>query len=245
MPHTGAIYTIAEAHDVLKSGEFSDFEIRCNDHVFRVHRLILVAKSGFFNAVINDDFEEKLDGAVDLSEFEPGAVAWMIFHCYTNYIPASSHETPWPQYFRKFEDCYNGGTSPMESKFVYLIKVYSLADYLLLRDLKGAVALFFLSSLQRFSNQLLKKDRHDWQCFLPVLEQCYDKLPESDMHVRPLFTAWALSSRKAGEDGRREVLQEVVKQKDPATWMAITAFRSGAEGSRSMDEDWKALIEKW
>jgi hypothetical protein len=245
MPHTGAVYTIAEAHNVLKSSEFSDFEIRCHNHVFRVHRLILVAKSDFFKAVINDDFREKVDGAVDLSEFEPGVVAWMIFHCYTNQIPASSHETPSSQYFHKFEDCYNGDTCPLERRFVFLIKVYKLADYLLLQDLKGAVALFFLSGLQRCSNQLLKKDRHDWQCFLPVLEQCYDTFSESDMHVRPLFTAWALSSRKAGEDGRRAVLQEVVKRKDPATWMAITAFRSGTEGSRSAEEDWKALIEKW
>lgn len=49
-----------EGAELLKSGDFSDFKITCNEEEFLVHRAIISIKSKFLAACTKSDFKVSL-----------------------------------------------------------------------------------------------------------------------------------------------------------------------------------------
>ncbi|KPI42815.1 uncharacterized protein AB675_2196 [Cyphellophora attinorum] len=186
----------------------------------------------------------------------------MIFHCYTNELPVlysdtRSSDTPWPQYFQTFKDCEPAPERLIQhasekldrpsfgrliKRFALLVELYTIADFLLLPDLKRQTALDILTGFDKLSEGVLN---NLWHLFLFFLEHCYDRIPETDSHLKPLITAWALSSYQASKHKRKEELQDLVKQKDQATWLAIKSFWFHVDSSRSPKQNWEALMEEW
>lgn len=78
MAYSGASFPLQEALALLKSGESSDFTLRCNDHDFAVHKVILSQKSAFFRAAFNSDFKEKIEGVMTIKETTTEALAAVI-----------------------------------------------------------------------------------------------------------------------------------------------------------------------
>jgi len=45
-----------KSYSYLNIGDFSDFEIQCQLHVFKVHRIVICQKSKYFAALNNNDW---------------------------------------------------------------------------------------------------------------------------------------------------------------------------------------------
>lgn len=41
----------------LDTGRLSDFEIECKDHIFKVHKVILASKSGWFKRLFEGEWK--------------------------------------------------------------------------------------------------------------------------------------------------------------------------------------------
>lgn len=60
---------------LLETGDFSDFEIHCDEHVFKVHRAVIMQGCGYFKALIASSFKESIEQKVVLKDNKPAVVA--------------------------------------------------------------------------------------------------------------------------------------------------------------------------
>ncbi|KAF5561716.1 speckle-type POZ [Fusarium napiforme] len=61
---------------------YADLEIACGGDVHKVHKAIVCPRSTFFTAACNGNFEEGLDGMINLPDDDPAVVREMIFYLY-------------------------------------------------------------------------------------------------------------------------------------------------------------------
>ena len=66
----------------LDTGRHSDFEIECGEHVFKVHKAIICAKSEFFDKLCSSDFVEGANKRVKLDDEDPAIIARMLLFIY-------------------------------------------------------------------------------------------------------------------------------------------------------------------
>ncbi|KAL5115330.1 hypothetical protein ACEQ8H_006775 [Pleosporales sp. CAS-2024a] len=78
----------------LKASDFSDFDITCHDHIFRVHKLVLCTRSQFFANALkfpgkhhvpksDPADQEHEEGRIDLPDDEPAMIKLMIDYIYS------------------------------------------------------------------------------------------------------------------------------------------------------------------
>ncbi|KPI40461.1 uncharacterized protein AB675_7480 [Cyphellophora attinorum] len=70
---------------ILQHGHYSDLTITCQDHVFKVHKYVLVTKGGtFFETAICAGWNtESQESKIDLPEDDPAIVARVLHYIYT------------------------------------------------------------------------------------------------------------------------------------------------------------------
>ena len=91
-----ASFNVSQGLDLLVTARYSDFEIRCDNHVFAVHRNILHQKSDFFARSIEGAFREATDSCVTIHEASPVAVACVVLWMYTSKYNLAMVGAVWP-----------------------------------------------------------------------------------------------------------------------------------------------------
>lgn len=79
---------------MLASGDFADFEIVCQGHVFQVHRAIICARSQYFQAVTKHGFKEGVDRKLVLEEEEPALIARYLIFLYSDSYHSNLRASP-------------------------------------------------------------------------------------------------------------------------------------------------------
>lgn len=245
MAPTGAAYSLDQAAALLKSGNFSDFTIRCKEHIFPVHAVILYGKSDFFKAVLTRDFKEKVDRTLDLSdEYKPESVATMIIYCYTNEVHDCNAELPWSQLSTRVSKSMKT-VNDMKDQLCHLLDVYNLAKYVMLDGLQQKAGERFFEILQP-----IKATAADLkQTVLPSVKYAYEVLPTTDVDLRPTVTGWMVytfqhfNSTPIPEFNKLICeLNQLALEMDRGYFIAAS-FHNTRYQSNSPSETWRKLFQ--
>ncbi|KAI9665417.1 MAG: hypothetical protein M1831_001856 [Alyxoria varia] len=116
---------------LLKSGDFSDLQIKCNGKTFKVHKAIVTPHSEYFKRICSSSFKESRTEVIDLEDGWPVDVvnAALRFLYSGRYTESSS----------------NGDS---DSKAAFHIAVFKLADYLAIESLQRSAVLSFQTVFQ-------------------------------------------------------------------------------------------------
>lgn len=156
----------------LGTGRFSDFTIKCGPHRFRVHRVILVAKSTFFRGLITNGFLESSTSTVDLTEEDVGLVARLLIYIYTEKSHISGFEA-FPHkignhIFNLVPDKYElEAEAGWASKAILHLKMYTIADKFGVPGLSTISLRCFIRHMYDANQPQTKEDflhdGHDWE----------------------------------------------------------------------------------
>lgn len=80
---TGLLTCSQNMKDIFLSGLFSDVTIKINNEEFRVHRVILAARSPVLSAMMQHDMEESRTGNIYIKDCSPGAFREFLEYLYT------------------------------------------------------------------------------------------------------------------------------------------------------------------
>lgn len=135
-----------EGAALLKSGDFSDFKITCDNEEFLVHRNIISTKSKFLAACVKGDFkvgipedplsntdisQEAQTGVLDLPEEEPYVLAMALSYIYMGGCGLETVKEIWPRFKAKYANMQEDDNLFFEN----MIKLYKLGDRLMMQDL--------------------------------------------------------------------------------------------------------------
>ncbi|EKG09370.1 BTB/POZ-like protein [Macrophomina phaseolina MS6] len=143
--------------NVWKSGEYSDFVIRCNNgDEHKVHRVVLCSQSEFFRRACNPrtGFKEALSGVIELHHDEPDTVRAMLEFCYTFAYTCRPSDSP-------------------EDRMIFHVHVYALGE---IYDIPGLKKLA-IQSFEREAN-------HTFPLFPAAVRAVYETTPQSDRGLR-------------------------------------------------------------
>lgn len=68
---------------LLVNGLFSDVEVRCGNRSWKLHKVILCNRCVWFNKALDGRFKEGISGVVEINEFEPEKIEWLLNYLYT------------------------------------------------------------------------------------------------------------------------------------------------------------------
>ncbi|KAK0658766.1 Kelch repeat and BTB domain-containing protein 4 [Lasiodiplodia hormozganensis] len=88
LPHL-TLYTTTP---IVSTKAFSDFTIACGGQERKVHRIILNASSGYFQAMFRVPCQETISGRLELPDDDPDLVWWMIDYIYHGHVRI--HDAP-------------------------------------------------------------------------------------------------------------------------------------------------------
>ncbi|KAL2144202.1 hypothetical protein VTI28DRAFT_9493 [Corynascus sepedonium] len=133
---------------LLRSGLFSDVKVKCGDTTWQLHKNILCTRSQWFEKALTGSFEEAKTGVVEVENFAPKQIDWVLQYIYTGACDIPSM-TP---------------SEKMKTNFVTCYEVYTVADYFGLSAM-AQIALDTLSA--EFDNllgpiQLQYESAADW-----------------------------------------------------------------------------------
>lgn len=235
MPQVGASFPLKEACELLKSKKHTDFILRCDNHEFATHRVLLYQKSPFFRAALDNDFKEKLECAMIIGETTPEALAATIIYCYSNSLDLTSIKDAWPDYF-SHTDCSLNFTALSDQKARdKVLDIYLLSHRLLLPDLAEKATNTFLQSIHVEKNK---------STIVALMKDTYNRLPTNDSTLKPFLTAFMMC--KGGEKLSTPLfneVQQVMEQEDRAVFLAIK-FCEGRWRLKVGDDDaWKRIFD--
>ncbi|KAJ8680916.1 hypothetical protein QAD02_016703 [Eretmocerus hayati] len=73
-------------YSFTQNGNFSDITIRTNDHDFKVHKIVLAAKSPVFATMFHSQMQEVLSGIINVDDVRSEAMGELIRYIYTNEV---------------------------------------------------------------------------------------------------------------------------------------------------------------
>ncbi|OIW26251.1 POZ domain-containing protein [Coniochaeta ligniaria NRRL 30616] len=112
---------------LLESGLFADVTVTCKGRTWQLHKNILCSRSVWFEKALNGNFLEASTGVVDITNFEPEAMDWLITYIYTGV-------------------CDIAKLMPTrKTQFLTCIEVYTISDYFAMTPL-AQIALDTLKS---------------------------------------------------------------------------------------------------
>ena len=197
--------SVKTADDLLKTGRYSDFTIICQGVSFKVHKAQLHPQSAYFRSLFDAGFQESTTGTVTLDESEPIAVAMLLLLIYVGeeglYLDQVYKVWPNLSSGRPMPSTYN--QSYLEDYFYEelqtWIKVYALADRLLIEHIATDVALYITNYLGR---HLLRAARDPAILSFPptkiskILESIYLATSADDFQLRAETTKWCLANQR-------------------------------------------------
>ncbi|CAN9456975.1 unnamed protein product [Alternaria alternata] len=77
------LQVIDAVESCLISGEYSDLTIQCGDDVYKVHKVVVCTRAGFFARAIKFGGKEALENVINLPEDEPRAIACLMRYLYS------------------------------------------------------------------------------------------------------------------------------------------------------------------
>ncbi|KAF5640433.1 speckle-type POZ [Fusarium sp. NRRL 52700] len=81
--------------DLVESGEFSDFTLRCQESKFTLHEMIVCPQSRVISTALRNGYKETTTKVINVNEFDVGTVQCMIDFLYTgDYRIAPEPEKP-------------------------------------------------------------------------------------------------------------------------------------------------------
>ncbi|KAK3994360.1 BTB/POZ protein [Cladorrhinum sp. PSN332] len=110
---------LSSDEQLFQSGLFSDVTVKCGDREWKLHKNILCSRSIWFSKALNGRFEEAHTGIVNIQDFDPEAVNWVLEYLYSGKCDIRQLK---PE-------------SQAETTFVTCIEVYTVADYFAVENL--------------------------------------------------------------------------------------------------------------
>ncbi|KAK4221137.1 BTB/POZ protein [Podospora fimiseda] len=104
---------------LFESGLFSDVTIKCGDREWKLHKNILCTRSTWFERALNGTYVEATTGIVNIQDFDPEAVNWVLRYLYSGKCDIRQLK---PE-------------SEAETTFVTCYEVYKVADFFLIEGL--------------------------------------------------------------------------------------------------------------
>ncbi|KAH6686624.1 hypothetical protein F5X68DRAFT_231969 [Plectosphaerella plurivora] len=146
--------------ELLESGNYSDFTIKCGDIRHKVHKAIICPVSPFFRAALAGTTKEGQDSEVDLSEHDPAAVALMIVFFYQRDYPSLRIDG-------SFDSCYSPRFYDVNPQnLLHHFSVYDLAEFCQVDDLKSL-------ALDKLDETIERYDLQDSHEFFQVAQLLY------------------------------------------------------------------------
>lgn len=100
--HTWSGYYAKLIADAWESPKYTDFEIRCQDRSWNVHRFIICARSKYFEKACELNFRESHEKLITIKEEDPDVVETILKYMYTGVISIpSSCEEWWDRSLRR------------------------------------------------------------------------------------------------------------------------------------------------
>lgn len=175
-----ASYSSQEALDILRNGKYSDYEIVCGEHVFKVNKVIVAGKSQFFRGCVDGSFQESEEGRVAVDAKSPFTVAMFLIYLYSGGLEPSVVKDVYPKIQEDKTDTDDG----IHFKIKEVVKLYVLADEWMVEDLKKRINVWLLTS--RFAGFTFESGRHTTfgpklqKQLLQTLKLVYDHVAEGD-----------------------------------------------------------------
>ncbi|KAK4113135.1 POZ domain-containing protein [Canariomyces notabilis] len=104
---------------LLRDGLFSDVTVKCGDRTWNLHKNILCTRSVWFERALTGRFLEAQTGVIEIQNFTPDAVDWVIRYIYTGVCDIPSLKP----------------SRDTKTHFVTCYEVYTVADYFSLTPL--------------------------------------------------------------------------------------------------------------
>ena len=235
MAKSGASFPVKEAIDLLKSKADTDLVLRCHNHDFAVHRLILGQKSPFFRAAFDQEFKEKAEGFMTIGETTPGILAVLILHCYINTLHTTALNDIWPEHVPASEPTETLQDEPEDVERKFLLRIYQLADRLLISSLAVQVATLVLRTLQR-------PRVHGGNRALVEIEKLYQNLPDGDKYLRPMLTSWFVCRDYDYTWAlNQEELEELLRRVDTSNFLDAKITWTRNAQKKSLEESWEVV----
>lgn len=117
--------------DALATGTFSDLELVCQEHTFKVHKVILTAASGYFKSAINSSMLESQNSRIVLQDEDPSLVIRMLIYLYSGDYPkvsTSKHSGIILSQFMSVRDDYEHAHKTWYGSAELALRLYELAD---------------------------------------------------------------------------------------------------------------------
>ncbi|KPI36417.1 uncharacterized protein AB675_2889 [Cyphellophora attinorum] len=178
--------------ELLKTGKYSDFTIKCGNKSFAVHKAIIASRSDFFRVAIDSGFRETIENEITIGEAPPLAVAMVIVYLY---IFKSSKQCDlgklWGFFCQTFLREFTDGEHDETLGFEDTINLYLLADRFMLPELRRAADKnigWRLVTQWRMEGEDYDEDVTLEDC----IEKIYTMVPSSVDLIRCL-TTWILS----------------------------------------------------
>lgn len=193
----------AETMELLETGKYSDFTIRCGSVSFSVHKNIIAPRSEFFHKAVNSGFKESIEDEITLKETAPFTVAMVIVYlylcddamtCEAAYIETAAYSV-YDQYFLQAAGTGESNETPV--RLEHFTDLYLLADRLMLDELREiadkGVGQILADAWDKWGNSTKADD--NFETLEQHIEQAYEKLPIEDTKLRPNLTVWILTQR--------------------------------------------------
>lgn len=199
----------AGASNLLQTGKFSDFTIKCGDMAFKVHKAHIYMQSKYFESLIDAGFQESVENVVTIEDTEPVTMAMLLVLIYVGdegqYLDRVY--TLWPHLNQtsypdtSAEDKKKLPSEHFQVELKTLTSVYALADRLLIDHICQAVAVYFKQILEAWLAPDLDPDlqfllQADGQRLASVLSHIYDCTGPDDVRLREEATLICFARRR-------------------------------------------------